>query len=167
MKKDKLHNIKSTGFKTPEKYFASFDEKIFEHISEKKFIEEIETSGYSTPKNYFDTVEDNILKNLDTEVKPIVHLMSRKNFYYVAGIAASLLLLFAIFINKENVNEISAEMVETYLEDQDLDSYEIAQLLTDADILEEDFTIIETTYNEDNLEAYLLENADIETIIEQ
>ena len=61
---------------------------------------------------------------------------------------------------------LSAEIVEAYFQDSDLDSYQLAQLLSDADLLEDDFTIAQTTYNEDNLETYLLENADLESFLE-
>ncbi len=62
--------------------------------------------------------------------------------------------------------ELSVDIVETYLEERNLDSYELAQLLSDVDLLEEDFTIIDTPFEEDKLESYLLDNADIQTILE-
>ena len=57
-------------------------------------------------------------------------------------------------------------MVENYFQDSDLDSYELAQLLSDAELLEDDFVITETEYNEENLEAYLLDNSDIEQLLQ-
>ena len=166
MKKEKLHNIKSNGFKTPENYFDSIEDKFFERLKFEENIEGVNDSGFTAPEDYFDTLEDKILSKL--EDKPVVKLNSRKNFYYIAGIAASLLLLFAIFLNNnDTTQELSAEMVETYFENSDLDSYELAELLVNADILEEDFTIVETEYKEENLESYLLENTDIETILQQ
>ncbi len=167
MKKDKLHNNKSSGFKTPNQYFESFEDKLFERLNQKESIKGIESTGYKVPKDFFDSIEDNIFDKLKTENKPVISLQSRKTFYYITGIAASLLLLFAIFINTEKSEEsLSIEMVETYLENRDLNSYEIAQLLYDTDLLEDDFTIINTPYEEDNLESYLLDNSDIETILE-
>lgn len=166
MKNKKLHNIKTTGYKTPDNYFESFEDKLFERLSEEKKLQGLKSPGYSVPKDYFNTIEDKVLRRLENEEKPIVRLQSRKIFYYVAGIAASIIMLFAIFVNTESTQDFSVEMVETYFENSDLDSYEIAQLLLDADMLEDDFLIIETTYNESNLENYLLNNADIETILE-
>lgn len=166
MKKEKLHNIKSNGFKTPENYFDSIEDKFFERLKFEENIEGVNDSGFTAPEGYFDTLEDKILSKL--EDKPVVKLNSRKTLYYIAGIAASLLLLFAIFLNNnDTTQELSAEMVETYFENSDLDSYELAELLVNADILEEDFTIVETEYKEENLESYLLENTDIETILQQ
>jgi len=165
MENKKLHSIKSAGFKTPDSYFESFDAKLKERLAEKELIKDINTPGFKVPENYFDTLDNIILSQLKDD-KPVIALKSRQPFYYIAGIAASLLLLFAIYINQGSTEEISVEMVESYFQDSDLDSYELAQLLSDAELLEEDFIITETEYNEDNLEAYLLDNTDIEQLLQ-
>ena len=165
MKNKKLEHIKSAGFKTPDNYFESFDTKLKERLSDKELTNNIETSGFKVPDNYFETFDDKLLNKLK-EDKPVITLKSRQTFYYIAGIAASLILLFAIFINDESTEEISAEMVEAYFEDSDLNSYELAELFSEVDILEEDFIISETNYNEDNLEDYLLEYTDIEELLQ-
>ena len=41
-------------------------------------------------------------------------------------------------------------MVEVYFQDSDLDSYELADLLSNVELLEDDFIISETNYNDDN-----------------
>jgi hypothetical protein len=168
MKNDKLHNIKSTGFKTPDNYFESFEDKLFERINNEASLKEVKDTGFKAPKDYFKSLDDKIFKKINKEEQPVIKLNTRKTLYYVAGIAASLILLLAIFIGKgTNTEEFSAEMVEAYFEDSDLDSYELAELLVDANMLEEDFTLTETEFSEDNLESYLLENTDIETILQQ
>ncbi|WP_299114491.1 hypothetical protein [uncultured Winogradskyella sp.] len=167
MKEDKLHNINSTGFKAPKDYFESFDQKLMQRLEEDTSIKGITATGFNVPKDYFDTVEAKIIDKVNEENKTkVISLFSRKNMYYVSGIAASLLLFFAIFINTNNTEELSIEMVENYFIDSDLDTYDLAELLTEADVLEEDFTLVETNYSEENLEEYLLENADIEAILE-
>ena len=115
--------------------------------------------------NTTNSIDDKIIDALNSKDKPVIHLNTRKIFYYVGGIAAALVLMFAVFINKDN-DEISAEMVETYFENRDLDSYEIAQLLSDVNLLDDTFTIEATNYQEADLEDYLLENVDIETYLE-
>ena len=167
MKKDKLHNIKSTGFKTPDNYFDNFEDKLFERLSDESPFSDIKKPGFEVPKDYFNSVEDNVFNKINTDDVPVVKLNTRKRLYYIAGIAASLILLLAIFIGGGNgPEELSVEIVETYLEESDLDSYEIAQLLSDVDLLEDDFIITETMYEEDNLEDYLLDNVDLETYLE-
>lgn len=167
MNKDKLHKVKKTGFKTPDNYFESFEDKLLERMSKSKPISDIQSPGFKVPKDYFDSVEDSVMGNLNEDKTRVVKLTSRKKWYYVAGIAASLVLFFAIFIGKGgSTDELSVEMVEAYLENRDLDSYELAQLLSDVDLLEDDFIITTTPYEEENLESYLLENIDVENFIE-
>ncbi len=165
MKNRKIQHIRSAGFKTPDNYFDSFDAKLNKRLTENESQINVENSGFKVPDNYFKNFDQKLLKELKEE-KPVVKLQSRQTFYYIAGIAASLILLFAIFINDNTTDVISAEMVETYFQDSDLDSYELAELLSEAELLEDDFIITETTYNENNLEDYLLENSDIEELLQ-
>ncbi|GAB5564539.1 MAG: hypothetical protein Wins2KO_16020 [Winogradskyella sp.] len=166
MKNEDLNNISETGFKTPDNYFESFEDKLFERLADQDNNIGVNDTGFKVPDNYFDTLEDTILDKLDQEETPVVQLRPRTKFYYIAGIAASIVLILALFINRNTVDELSVEMVESYFENKDLDSYELAELLTETEILEEDFEIIETNLDEENIETYLLDNADLEYILE-
>jgi hypothetical protein len=166
MKEDKLNNITETGFKTPDYYFDSLEENLMQRLQETKFISDVEEPGFTVPEGYFKSIDGEIFNKLEKEETPVISLSSKKPLYYIAGIAASIVLILAIFINKPFEDEISIEMVETYLEDRDLSSYELAELLSDSDLLEDDFIITETSFKEDNLESYLLENSEIDLIIE-
>lgn len=167
MKTNNLNKITNSGFKTPEKYFESFDDKLFEKLSDSNPLSDVKETGYKVPDAYFETIENKVLQKIDDTAIPVIKLSSRKRLYYIAGIAASLILLLAIFIGGNNDSEeLSVEMVEQYFQSSDLDSYELAELLSNADLLEEDFTIATTPYDETNLEDYLLENVDIETYLE-
>ena len=74
MDKDKLHTIKSTGFKTPKHYFETFEDELFSKLSEEKAISGIESTGYTVPKDYFSDVDDRILSQLDNESKPVIQV---------------------------------------------------------------------------------------------
>ncbi len=163
MKLNSEHNNKH-GFKTPDNYFESFEDKVFGQLNETGIENDI-SHGYKVPEGYFDTINETILNRAKSKPKTISFKPNPK-LYYITGIAASLVLLFAIFINIESTDEISAEMVETYFQESDLDSYELAELLSEAELLEENFVITETEFNEDNLESYLLENSDIEQLLQ-
>jgi hypothetical protein len=167
MKTNKLHNIKSTGFKTPDDYFDTFEDHLFQRLEEKESIAGIETSGYTVPKDYFNSIEENVLSKIKSEDKPVISLKSRNTVYYITGIAASLLVLVALFLNNEKTEDlITAEMAQVYFEERSINSYDLLELLSESDLSEEDFNIIDTPYEEDNLETYLLENSDIETILD-
>lgn len=170
MKKVNLKDIRTTGFKTPEGYFTEVEEKILSSTESSTALTHQYKQPFKTPDSYFSAFNDKVLKELataDNNDKPkVVNLQSRASFYYIAGIAASLMLLVAILINKTNTDELSVDIVENYLVQQDLTSYELAELLAEANLLNDDFMIVETTYNEEQLETYLIDNVDLEQIIE-
>ena len=129
----------------------------------------IKDSGFKTPDNYFEQVEDSVLVTLNkVKITKVVPLFSRRNVLYVSGIAAAIMIMFGIFLNKPSgIDSLDIEVVESYLEDQDLDTYDIASLLSAEDLEEDDFGIINDNVSEESLEDYLMDNANIEDIIEQ
>lgn len=165
MSKNNINNIENSGFKVPEDYFNSFDDRLTNKLNEKQ-LSDIKTPGFKIPDDYFTSLEDKIMQRAESKQIPTIKLRTKNRLYYIAGIAASLILIAAIFLNRNTDTSISIEMVETYFENSSLDSYELAELLSEADLLDDDFKLIETEFNEENLESYLLNHADIENIIE-
>jgi hypothetical protein len=160
-----LNNIKSHGFKIPEGYFESFDEKILGELNKVTSLETME-SGFKTPKNYFNTVEDIIINEVSEQkdVK-VISIFNKKNMIYVTSIAAAVLLLFnlSIFDKNPSFDNLDSETVENYFLNENISSYEIASVLSDDELVD----VISINYNveEENLEAYLMEHADIETLM--
>ncbi|WP_411767052.1 hypothetical protein [Winogradskyella sp. A3E31] len=165
MKKENL-NIKSTGFKVPKNYFEELDDKVLQKIKTEAVLPKAIKPGFKVPDSYFDTVDDTVFSKLNKESK-VISLVDWKRVSALSGIAAALLICAAIFFNTNSLeDELSVDLVESYFESQDLDTYELAQLLSDADFISEDLNLIETSFEEENIETYLLENSDIEYIIE-
>lgn len=165
MKEDKLHHIKSTGFKAPDQYFESFQINLFDRLNKKEAIDGIETSGYVVPKDYFDSVEYNIFDKLNTQDKPVIHLRSRKTFYTIAGIAASFVLLINLFLNNNNsitIDTLETAALESYLYQEDYTSDDIASLFKSDDISETSF--IDVTISDEMLNQYL-ESIETEDLI--
>ncbi|KAA5821935.1 hypothetical protein FPF71_15625 [Algibacter amylolyticus] len=166
MKNKELHNIKSTGFKTPDDYFDSVEEKIFSKLNTESVLDSVNTPGFKVPDNYFESLNERVLNKALSEEKPkVIPLFSKTNIIYVSSIAAAILLLFnlSIFDSKPTFDNLDIETVENYLEDESISTYEIAALFSDKQIDED--IIIDFNFNEDNIEEYLLNNADIETLI--
>lgn len=69
MKNKDLHNDKTSGFKTPDNYFETFDERLFDRLNDERKIEGITEPGFSVPDHYFDTVEAEILGKLEPPKK--------------------------------------------------------------------------------------------------
>ncbi len=201
MKNKRIHNIKKPGFNTPDAYFDSIEDRIFDKIKEEASLEDIKETGYSAPDSYFESIEDNVMSKLndgmvlgnskdsgfkapnnyfelveDTvldklnndKVTKVIPLFLRRNILYVSTVAAAVMIMFGVFLNKPNgIDSLDIEVVESYLEDQDLDTYDIASLLTTEDLEEEDFGVINDSFSEESLEDYLIDNANLEDIIEQ
>lgn len=170
MSKDFKHT-KQTGFKTPSDYFNNLEEAVFDKLNAKSNLDSIDNPGFGVPNDYFSTFESKVMdtiKNDEKETK-VVSLLSRRNLLYMSGIAASVVLMFSIFVNKTETvtDELDYELLANYIIEQNVSSYEIATLLTEDEITNINSEITQEAFNEDDMEAYLLENVDFENIIEQ
>jgi len=163
MNKNKLHNIKNAGFKTPKNYFKSIEDSIMTQILLK---DKIDDTGFKSPENYFDSLEDTVLKNVKHQPK-VITLFRKRNLYYISSIAASLILMFSIFMKKDTLSfdDLEVASIENYLYNEEIDSYEIASLLTEEELSTDNF--IESELSEDVIQDYLLENATIEDLINE
>ncbi|MBR9846643.1 MAG: hypothetical protein GYB35_11345 [Algicola sp.] len=161
MKKDKLQNIKTSGFKIPEAYFSNVEERVRNEVRVK---DKADQSGFQVPENYFDTLDDHILSRLEHET-PVINLKSQQVFYYVAGIAASLIVMFNVFYTPETITigDVETVSIENYLEVEDYTTYELASLLTEEDL--KAFNLINSEISETTIEDYLLDHATIEELI--
>lgn len=160
MKENKLHNIDTTGFKTPKNYFESLEDQI---LSQAK-LNKVGGSGFKIPNNYLDTVEANVLNKVkDNETPKVISLFTKRNIIYVSSIAAAVLLLLNLSIFENNTWDLEAETVENYMIEEAISSYEIASLLEDEDLIEENF--VNHNFSDENIEDYVLDNVDIEELI--
>lgn len=166
MEKNKLHTIKSTGFKTPDAYFDAFETDFFERLNEKTPISGIENTGFTVPKAYFDTIEPNVLNHLNTEPEtPVISLIKKRTLYYVAGFAASFVLLFSLVFNANKsvtIDKVDTSSIEYYLFQEEYSNDDLASLFTDTEISETDF--IDITVSDETLNQYL-EEIDTEDLL--
>jgi len=121
-----------TGFATPNNYFDNFEKKLSHKVSIEENTQK--QTGFVAPENYFDNLDNEILnKTTSTETK-VIKLFNKKQFLYVASIAAILVLSFFI-LNPSNSNlltfdDIEYAAFEEYLNTEDLDisALELADL---------------------------------------
>lgn len=165
MNNNKLHHNKTSGYKVPKGYFDQIEDSVMSRLASDSMPD---APGFKVPESYFSEVENDILSKIevtsDTKVRSIG---LRKTFYYISGVAAALLLFFAIYNYNSSTDDISIDMVESYFETNSMDSYELAELLIESDLMSLDDIKFEPEIDDLELESYLLENADIETIIIQ
>jgi hypothetical protein len=164
MENKKLHHIKTAGFETPDNYFESFDTNLKDRLTENQLIKNIDTSGFKVPNNYFDILDDKILNKVKKD-KPVIKLKSRRNLYYITGIAASLILMLNVYFSSATltISDIETASLESYLEDEDFTSYDLAALLTEDELNKTNF--IENEIPEHTIEDYLLNTIEIEDLI--
>ncbi|MFD1163559.1 MULTISPECIES: hypothetical protein [Hwangdonia] len=167
MKNKNLHNIKSSGFKTPDNYFESFDDELLAKLKTSNKLDGIKTTGFKVPNDYFETIDDTILNAVknqrDTKV---ISLFTWKKVAYASAVAASIILMFNLVFNTSEeltFDSLETASIENYLAEEDFTSYELATLLTEEELNSEAFT--NTNITEDSLEDYLLDNADIEDLL--
>lgn len=167
MKKKSLHNIKSTGFKTPPNYFESLDSAIFVKLDADKHLENISTNGFKVPDTYFESFDDKVLNALKIgDSVKVIPLFGWKKAAYISGIAASIILVFNLLFNQTNAvtfEDLETANIEDYLIEEDLSAYEIAPYLNPLDMNSDNF--VENTINHSSIEDYLLQNSDVEHLI--
>ena len=166
----KLNDIKNTGFNVPKDYFNSLEETVFNKIKTEDIFADIENPGFKMPENYLNDMEDKVLRTIKTEQPKVISLTSRRNLLYMSGVAAAVVLLFSLYINKGgsiNNTELTPAMVESYIINQDISSYELAALLTEDELSNINLDIMDEAFSDEDMEDYLIENINIEDLIEQ
>lgn len=165
-----LNNIKKAGFEVPKDYFQNMEDRIMDTIKLNDALQNMDETGFKAPEGYFDTLEDVVLTKVKDDKNPkVISLFNKQNLIYISGVAAAVLIMFNVFWNSSDtsIDTIDAEMVENYIIDQGINTYEIASLLSNDDDINLDIELFDETFNEDSLEDYLFENVDLEDFIDQ
>ncbi|NNC49312.1 MAG: hypothetical protein HKO01_02115 [Flaviramulus sp.] len=163
MNKNNLQNIKKPGFNVPKDYFNNLEDVILSEINLK---ETLSTSGFKTPKDYFETLEGVVIEKVtEKKASKVISLFSAKNLVYISSVAAAILLLFNLsnFQKNGDWSNLDTETVENYMINEDISFYEIAALLSDEDLKEENF--IDYNFDKENIENYLLNNLEVEDLV--
>ncbi len=167
MEDNKLHNIKSSGFKTPDNYFESLDDAIFSRLAEDNLSAKIDSSGFKVPENYFETIDAKIWGTLHKrEDSKVISLFSWKKAAYISGVAASLVVAFNLLFTNANdftFDDLETASIENYLLTEDLSAYELVPYLSMTELNSDNF--IDSTMHASDIEDYLLQNSDIEQLI--
>lgn len=162
-----LNNIKKTGFKTPKDYFTNLEEHVLNSVKLNDSLKN-KDSGFTKPESYLNNLEEIVFDKLNDENKSpkVINLFSAQNIFYLTGIAAALLIFFSVYFNSETITELDYQLVDEYII-EDIDTYELASLLTDEEIENINSEIYTETFIDENMEDYIIQNVDIEDIIEQ
>ncbi|MCX7549087.1 hypothetical protein OS188_14110 [Xanthomarina sp. F1114] len=163
MNKNKLHNIKQSGFKTPEDYFSNLEDNIMSQIHLDK---KIDKTVFKTPESYFDSLEDRILNKIsDNQETKVISLVTKRTLIAVSSVAAAIVLLFNLnlFSKDFSFSTIETEVLEKYVSNQEFDTYDLeTELIEDIDISS---FILEESISDASLENYLYNTSDLEDFI--
>ncbi len=163
MKQDKPHTNTPSGFKVPKGYFEGLEDEILNTVKLKKKVND---SGFKAPEHYFDSLEDIILDNV-SEKSPtkVIPLFRKGPLIYASAVAAAVILLFnlSIFKSEPTFDTLDFETLESYVLNENIGSYDIATLLSEDDLIDENF--IEYQTEDHTLEDYILDHLDVEDII--
>lgn len=171
MKKSQLHNIKETGFKTPDTYFDTFDQRLMNKMAIQKGMASMVDPGYKVPDNYFEDFDAKLQTRLKNEghTKDTVKVITMRfwrNAGVISGVAAALILMFTLILKSDaplSINQVETASLEDYLNDENLNTYDIGSLLDDDNLVLDNF--VSSTFTEESLENYLLNNTSIEDLI--
>ncbi len=166
---------KSTGFKVPIAYFDTVETSVFNLLSKKsisakptyilpesylmskkrtytsKIDDTIPETDLSVPDSYFESVEDKVFARLKKEKRN--KKFNIKRYWIPVAIAASFLVVFAIYNPFSFKNNKEYAEVASWIEDGnlDLDSYQIAEYFNpDIETLD-----LEDNFNSETLEDYI------------
>jgi hypothetical protein len=156
---------KETGFSAPENYFSEFENNFSTFLSEEKLSKKL---PFKTPNAYFKNLEAVILsKNTTRENKLISISNTNKKWYkqrvfnFVWYAAAASIVLF-ISINSFIFNTdkaltfdtLSDNDIEYWLEENSLNTNDIAAILEDATLEESEFYFADI--KDENIEEYII-----------
>lgn len=169
MKKSKLHTIKDSGFKTPKAYLENFDARLFQKLAGQNNLSEVVEPGFKVPEHYFEDFDATLQLRLnEIHQRKVRSLNLWRNAAYISGVAAALVLMIAVLTTSTNhleINQVETASIEEYLNNENLNTYDIAALLDPEDMVLEDF--VASALSESSLENYLLDNTTIEDLINE
>ena len=166
----KQENINNNGFKVPKDYFDSFEDTVFEKLSENNLLK---NNDYTVPKNYFDTVEGKVLSRLNLIPKKEIKTISLKRIVIKISIAAAFIIMFSLLYlnnNKVNIDQIAVVDIESWLDENidTIDLYSYTETYNNFDLDELQLFNNNNNNNNNNNEILnLLENTDIESFIDE
>lgn len=115
-------------------------------------------NGFKIPDGYFENFENKIMNQIENEEPKVISIFRRK-YFYVASIAATILLVIGgLFTNRNNINSIDDTTLENYLVTE-VSSYDLIDKIDVENIASADDVI---ELSNDNLENYLMNTPNLD-----
>lgn len=167
MKKLNTNKDKFGGFKVPDNYFETFSANLISKIYDETSNKTLHPTGFKTPDGYFENLNTNMRIPTTAQKGKVKPLFQSNNLIIkTIAIAATVILILVLSINKDeeiNFSQLEVASIENYILNSEVNTSDIAQYITEDD-LTNSFDLM-TAVNEENLENYLINNADLETLL--
>ena len=149
------HLPHNNGFKVPEDYFNSFEER----LNTRLYLDDKKSNGFKTPDNYFENFKVNLPQN---ETSKVIRFSSKKTIIIITSIAATIALLLTLTFNtkQQNLNNLDSELLSAYVYDE-IETEDLNLFLEDVSLNEADFLELKN----DNLEQ-VINDIELEDIIQ-
>lgn len=121
MKTNRKH-ISESGFKVPEDYFRTFEDRIMNRLHEKSgFQTSSAKSGFITPEDYFENLDEVILSKTAGRPK-VIRLIRKEYLFYAAAVVALCTLLIGDFFKSDPAqtmgwDDIEVSAMENYIDE--------------------------------------------------
>lgn len=153
---------KVNDFKIPENYLDSFTTKLMVKLTDEVIVEK-KQDGFKVPDNYFDSLHDTLSQKIQRPQPKVVQLNPFKKYYYVAAVAAVLLIFVGLNYDSETeitFDHLEISAIESFIYEDALEfsTYELAEMLPIDEVEIKD--IIENQFNDENIIDYLDNNID-------
>ena len=152
MNTDLLNNKITNGFTTPNDYFDTLSDKIFEKINgDVNTASFPEMTGFIVPEDYFAKNETELLNKINRSKAKVINL--KASLYKVSGIAAVLLLTIVspmLYNAMETKNNELIEMNYLEMHSEELGIYEVGSMLNNEDLAELENELIYNDLNSIN-----------------
>jgi hypothetical protein len=146
---------KNTGFSVPDNYFDELDKEIYHKIINEKLPK---NTGFNIPNTYFDSIEDSILTKAKVKQTKVITFKKRilKKIPLVAAACVILFLSLNLFNSNQEINldALSSNDIEYWLELNSLNNNDITLILEDEILRENDFSMI--NIKDKDLEDYMI-----------
>lgn len=162
------HDKHIHGFKAPQDYFDSLEERVMQKIA----LEDLpKDTGMTVPKDYFDQLESRIvattLKSEAEKAPKIVHL----NTWWKIAAAASIIGIGLWLLPEKSGADLNTNTmvnseftIDYYIDDvlSDMPDEGLYNMIEDSEL---DASSFNNTINKQELEEYLMENLDLSTLL--
>tara|TARA_R110002020_G_scaffold431036_2_gene640860 strand:- start:210 stop:710 length:501 start_codon:yes stop_codon:yes gene_type:complete len=159
--KENWKDMKFDGFKIPDDYFDSFEERLQQEIKLQNLLPK-DTSDFNMPKGYLDKFQNDILKKTVEQKSKVIPLNQRKAFVILTGIAALFILMLYVIKPQSPVSsfdDLTFSGIEDYLGEDGIQDY-LNQ--DDLNQIEESSSLFDTYTMSDDVILEYLENISIE-----